>query len=520
MTLPCSATRVQCCFAAYERSLDGIVGMFIPFYNEIKALVIGFFLLTRARVSFIRNFCYSAFTNFLPTQGAEPIYLHVLRPMIKPYTETLDALLEFIQQLGDLIAVLCAIPISIVSPIYHRFFSRKEPAPPEIEDPVIPPKPEDFGRSEFGETRSRKRALHNAHAKATAASSGSQVHTKESTKATHEIWHPPPPAYDESPRRVSAGLPTPPSEDQMGAPKHPYVDEWRQYEAFPAAYPATPLHTTSGLPSTLPPDYAARLASMGGITEEADETHEQSFYMSLQSPRESPNPDSDGALSDDHYTHPGVHTDDEMSVDEEDYEEEDDFDVTLRTPYPLSRIMNVSGMTADSQATDDSTGLDTIDDGSPLQTRTNSTASSSSQPDSPTAGRKRRAPSPTRLAKDVRPVVPRRSTAQDTIRARPASTRPPLSRLQTKEETDATEGGDDTIKKRRAAPTSGARRLPVRQPIAKQAENKPPLAARRPAGGAAAARAPVRAAARPAQGATGLREAARRRPGEAVKEVA
>lgn len=43
--------RSQCCFAAYERTLDGIIGIFIPFYSEIKSLMILFFLLTRARVS-------------------------------------------------------------------------------------------------------------------------------------------------------------------------------------------------------------------------------------------------------------------------------------------------------------------------------------------------------------------------------------------------------------------------------------------------------------------------------------
>lgn len=40
----------QCCFTTYERTLDSVVGLFVPFYNEIKSLVIVFFLLTRARV--------------------------------------------------------------------------------------------------------------------------------------------------------------------------------------------------------------------------------------------------------------------------------------------------------------------------------------------------------------------------------------------------------------------------------------------------------------------------------------
>lgn len=41
----------QCCFAGYERLFDSIVGILMPFYNELKSIVLIFLLLTRARVS-------------------------------------------------------------------------------------------------------------------------------------------------------------------------------------------------------------------------------------------------------------------------------------------------------------------------------------------------------------------------------------------------------------------------------------------------------------------------------------
>lgn len=35
----------------YERILESIIGLFIPFYDEFKSLVLIFLILTRARVS-------------------------------------------------------------------------------------------------------------------------------------------------------------------------------------------------------------------------------------------------------------------------------------------------------------------------------------------------------------------------------------------------------------------------------------------------------------------------------------
>ncbi|TFK55424.1 hypothetical protein OE88DRAFT_1596082, partial [Heliocybe sulcata] len=83
---------VWCCFAMYEATLDGIVGIFVPFYDEIKALFLLFLLVARAR-------------------GAEPIYLHVLRPLLKPYVPLLDSMLEATALFGGFFVMLASIPI-------------------------------------------------------------------------------------------------------------------------------------------------------------------------------------------------------------------------------------------------------------------------------------------------------------------------------------------------------------------------------------------------------------------------
>ncbi|KAH7931329.1 hypothetical protein BV22DRAFT_966050, partial [Leucogyrophana mollusca] len=83
---------VWCCFAAYEKTFDGIIGLITPFYSEIKSVVILFLLLTRAR-------------------GAEPLFLHVIRPLIKPYTATLDSLLDLARLIGDFLFALSQVPV-------------------------------------------------------------------------------------------------------------------------------------------------------------------------------------------------------------------------------------------------------------------------------------------------------------------------------------------------------------------------------------------------------------------------
>lgn len=150
------------------------------------------------------------------------------------------------------------------------------------------------------------------------------------------------------------------------------VDEWRMYEPFPAAYPPTPLPSTSRLPNVGRPLSAAPL---GGIAEgtNGDDHSNDTREEHLADEDEDPEDEEDEMIG----VHEGVLSEQDMEVDEEDdyeEEEEDDFNITLQTPQPISRYQNFSAASS-ADPNDDSTGLSTVDLGSPLRTRTNSEAS-------------------------------------------------------------------------------------------------------------------------------------------------
>ncbi|KAJ8586672.1 hypothetical protein M405DRAFT_697873, partial [Rhizopogon salebrosus TDB-379] len=86
---------VWCCLAAYERTFDRFISFIVPFYNEIKSVSLLFLLLTRAK-------------------GAEPLYLHILRPLIKPYVDTVDPLLDLAKDIGDFLFALSQVPLNYV----------------------------------------------------------------------------------------------------------------------------------------------------------------------------------------------------------------------------------------------------------------------------------------------------------------------------------------------------------------------------------------------------------------------
>jgi hypothetical protein len=46
------------------------------------------------------------------SQSAEPIYLHVIRPLLKPYVSTLDAVLGFVHNLGDFVLLILSLPFT------------------------------------------------------------------------------------------------------------------------------------------------------------------------------------------------------------------------------------------------------------------------------------------------------------------------------------------------------------------------------------------------------------------------
>ncbi|KAL7282631.1 hypothetical protein ACG7TL_004103 [Trametes sanguinea] len=450
---------VWACFTLYERWVETFVWLFVPFYSEIKALVILFFLLTRAK-------------------GSEPIFLHLIRPAIKPYTVPLDALFDGLASAGDLLVLVASIPIQHAQSYYRRWTSALDPPEVGIQSwhrdaagaGSRPTAHRAFASEANGDARPHVSRDVSTGSMRQTRSSG----TSSSTTPVHQIWHPPPAAYaEEGAFNPHSGLPTPPIDRQQAfaVSAAGTVDEWRQYPPFPSAYPPTPLPASSRLPSAGPSIAAPQPVrpsgpQFTGIAEESDEDDDQQpetrqdFRRSLQLPREPRNPGSDGGLSDEiqmkgvpHTQTPNqtntplaVTTNDiadasAMSVDDGDSymdDDEDDFNVTLRTPHPL-KLTSTEGMLSDDEMLTPppstiaftisldsqvshvtrSTALSTTDNGSSLRTRSPSV--SSTVPDAPSlAGRKRRLP---RYAEDSVKFNVRVSPRKARVASRIASTR-------------------------------------------------------------------------------------------------
>ncbi|KZT05545.1 uncharacterized protein LAESUDRAFT_602256, partial [Laetiporus sulphureus 93-53] len=82
---------VWCCYVIYERTFDPMVRLFVPFYDEIKSILILFFLVSRAR-------------------GSEPVFLFVIKPVIKPYAATLDLIFDIAFTVTDFVFLLVTLP--------------------------------------------------------------------------------------------------------------------------------------------------------------------------------------------------------------------------------------------------------------------------------------------------------------------------------------------------------------------------------------------------------------------------
>lgn len=407
-------------------------------------------------------------------QGAEPVFLHVIRPAVKPYAATLDAMSDAVASIAEFLLLLVQVPVDLARQQYYLAVGQCR----RLLSAWYGSSADDGGRSEMYSAHSRDSSSTDSRLRvsessgfsrlaisrepssysSTASSVRQPYDSSRSSTPVHQIWRPPPSAYADEDGHT--GLPTPPLErlyrplPPEGLP--PIVDEWRQYPAFPSAYPPTPI--------AAPMPLRTSAAQFGGIREEdeigvGDPPDPSSFYgssrragsqqgfrRSLQLPRESRNPDSDGGLSDDnemngvhertetqttHQPHSleqqaddvAQHEDEEMgddslttvhmSVDEASGSdaEDDASDVSLGTParfrrrweraerenqeelkpFPLLALQIADS--TDSRASR-STTLSTTDDGSELRTRTNSAASqlSSVSDASSVAGRKRRLP--------------------------------------------------------------------------------------------------------------------------------
>ncbi|RXW19369.1 hypothetical protein EST38_g6475 [Candolleomyces aberdarensis] len=284
---------VWCCFAAYERVIESLVSLFIPFYDEFKSMFMLFLIVTRAR-------------------GAEPIFLHILRPIVKPYTGTLDGSLDLVRMTGDFIFALSAFPIhSAITWWQKRTKARLEDSDSD------------------SETSSQ------SSAPAARAALSAEV-------AQHEIWVPPPQAFESEDEELNEAVDAPPEILDLTQEERA-VEEWRKYPAFPSAYPASPLTTHSQLASTT-------ISFSAHIYPPIPETQsEQDFHRSLLLSRNTMNPSYANDLSDQNPHLYGIQhvastaaasntlaspTEHDSLSDDSMEDEEDIFNMTLRTPLP------------------------------------------------------------------------------------------------------------------------------------------------------------------------------------------
>ncbi|KAI1796091.1 hypothetical protein LXA43DRAFT_1079686 [Ganoderma leucocontextum] len=398
---------IWACFTLYERWVETFVWLFVPFYSEIKSLFILFFLLTRAK-------------------GAEPVFLHVIRPIIKPYTVPLDALCDTVASFGDLLILVASIPVNYVLGFYRRWWKAYDPpqADPKTwhrDSDSMTPRPSAHriyvSESNGDAHPAAKREVSNGSIKQTR--SVIQPRSNAVPANHHQVWRPPASAYDEEVAlNPHSGLPTPPLERQQ-----------RKQLAGGLAPIVAPK-----------PVRAGNSTQFSGFAEDDKEGSQhagvqQDFRKSLLLPREPRNPGSDGDLSDDDetkgaqpnngQTHKDFDEDgereedaemngDEITArapwqyeDEEEYEtdvEEDVFNTTLATPGPRRRYQEddseyedylddtmltpppiKKAFSVDSAATR-STSLSTTDAGSSLRTTRSLSSDGASLP-----GKKQRA---------------------------------------------------------------------------------------------------------------------------------
>lgn len=378
-------------------------------------------------------------------QGAEPIYLHVIRPLLKPYTASVDALLDLARMFGDIMFVLSTFPIRYIhtwwchirSSSLGRYFDAavRQQVLPTPRDGATATTPS--MRSAFSST-STLLNVDISHATAIADPSrilkesvGQKVNAAPrpdfvldpsvkpsvASVASHQVWYPPPSSYRDSTEENITPEPTSDVNRHDGLPdiiseytvqELMQMEEWRQYPAFPSAYPATPLLPTSTLPNI-----SAVMLSFAD--NEGDRTlRQQDFEQSLLISRASMEPNL-AELSSDNTDQNQVLNDNDndenspMSVDVSMGEDdEDDFNITLGTPLPpptntfrsrpgrrpIRPLVFESDDDISSGATSP-TALSTTDNGSSLHTPTSSEASFSEslpQQAPPVASKKRALP--------------------------------------------------------------------------------------------------------------------------------
>jgi hypothetical protein len=340
-------------------------------------------------------------------QGAEPVYLHVMRPLIKPYSTTVDALLETASLIGDFMLLLLAWPKHAFMSWYHRWTSLGSDEDDDLQslsssNALSHGAHPSLTGSQPLQTRSRSRTIHEDASRAAAIIARLHVsQPSESDPANtfegHRIWYPPPPAYDEHEQSDVGGLHQFSSTARLDAPQlsvdvgsvsNPliqsfspdYVDEWRKYPDFPSAYPPTPIAPPKSLRIIAPvPKRPSDVIQFVNISEEDESSDSQveetgsnkidgllrekrdidnsdnekegirsDFRESLLKPCESMNPDSDKHLGDDTVPTVGV----QIKIDEGSPDEDETMDMTLKTPRALRQEKGGEDVDVDMEVSD------------------------------------------------------------------------------------------------------------------------------------------------------------------------
>ncbi|KAJ8516639.1 hypothetical protein ONZ45_g6062 [Pleurotus djamor] len=385
---------VWCCFMSYERFFERVISLFIPFYDEMKSLVLLFFIFTRAR-------------------GAEPIYLHVIRPLLKPYTTTLDLCLDATCMIGDMIYTVSMLPVHYGFMWWRQYF-RSKGGPDELQTNVkplleAPASPSSAGRASgtaavarAPSARQKSRSQFTANssqpttsrrypaseitrpgfppvrAQTTGAAQAAKAHqsrpsTSRSTSQPvarpagqrklsgsisephPEVWIPPASSRNSDDEEDVPPEPAGPTISGLPVGAQEQVDEWRKYPPLPAAYPPTPMVTAVSLGSRSDQDFAVPTIAEEPVVADHDVFQGGDLTGGQGS-------DEDESDSDANYS-----------------EQEDAFNVSLRTPrsqriahtsgpYNDNEDMASSASSSSSSVRTRSTTLDTIDNASSMRT--------------------------------------------------------------------------------------------------------------------------------------------------------
>jgi hypothetical protein len=448
---------------------------------------------------------------------------------------TLDAVLNFIHNLGDFILLILSIPFSAAISWWY--------GPPTDEDQAGLTEADAESIRSYGDeqpTASKKRSDHShrnlrksspseeASLLGTVAAGGHDTYphgvSREIRKSSdtlrsqfyaapnaslrnHQIWYPPPTSHtdaDEDGADSPANVPPIPMPEPCISSIG--IDDWPTYLPFPSAYPPTPVRPPQM--SMSEPVHSSQLdvireEGTGATVRNNDQNDgtRQDFGRSLLPPREPSNPGSDGDLSDES-GNLGVQiqetryvTSSDSDEEMEDYEtEEDSFDITFRTPQhqrflravpmgrEVSNISIVTEATVASSAPSETTGLTTDHHASSLRTATVTMSRSTSMATSSAAGMKRPLPHSKigvrpriRVADNRSPkkVGPIRSAGRFTAIPKTASLRPARGGTVSEDTLDDEDLKDALVtrKRRRVTATPRTRRMVASRPVGHDARD-------------------------------------------------